>query len=227
MQTRAAAPKGAKEKKKTRRKARGEGADRRREIVEAARFLMARDGYEKTSIRAIADRVGVSSTALYVYFPDKEALFREVCHASFLPLVNASLALLAEDGDLLERFRRGLRTYVDWGLDHPEEYSLVFLNRIVEVEPYDHRQPLVTPGPDGEDRYNSFALLVEAVKQLMDARLIAEDDPFVVAELVWMAVHGLVAAVITRPMAHFTPREELVQGMVDLVMGGLLARRPG
>jgi AcrR family transcriptional regulator len=217
----------AKSKKKTQRKARGEGPVRRREIVEAARFLMARDGYDKTSMRDIARHVGVSSTALYVYFPDKEAIFREVCHAAFVPLVNASLALLSDTGDLLERFRRGLGVYLSWGLDHPEEYSLVFLNRIVEVEPYDHRQPLVTPGPDGEDRYNSFAMLVEAVKLLMEAKLIAEDDPFLVAELVWMACHGLVAAVITRPMASFTPREKLVEGMIDYVIAGLQARRPG
>jgi AcrR family transcriptional regulator len=208
-----------------RRKARGEGPDRRREIVAAARELMIRDGYDNTSMRTIARRVGVSPTALYVYFPDKEALFFEVCHEAFMPLLAQTMALMAEDGDVLDRVRRGFVAYLRWGLEHPEEYSLIFLSRKVGLAPYDHRQPLLTAGPTGEPRYNSFAILVDAIKQLMSAKLIVEDDSYLIAELAWMACHGLVAAYIARPNAPFAPQDRLVEGMVDLVIGGLQARK--
>jgi AcrR family transcriptional regulator len=203
------------------RKPRGSGGDRRREILAAARELMVRDGYDETSMRDIARRVGVSSAALYVYFPDKEALFNEVCQEAFMPLMNAIMAVMQTEADPLTRARHGLREYLRWGLDHPEEYGLILLTRRVDVEPYDHRLPLVSDGPRGELRYNSFALLVEGVKQLMAAEAIPEGDPFFVAELAWMACHGLVAAFIARPGAPFTEREQLIEGMVDMVMAGL------
>jgi AcrR family transcriptional regulator len=206
------------------RKARGEGPERRREIVAAARALMLRDGYDHTSMRAIARRVGVSSAALYVYFPTKEDLFNEVCHEAFQPLVEATMGLLTETGDVLARARRGFEIYLRWGLAHPEEYSLIFLMPKVSLAPYDHRQPLLVPGPGGEIRYNSFAVLVEAVKLMMESGAIARDDPHLVAELAWMACHGLVAAFIARPKAPWSPVDRLVDGMVDLVIAGLKAR---
>ena len=56
------------------RKRRGEGHTRREEILQAAKELFLEQGYDSTTIRRIADRVGISAPALYLYFKDKEAL---------------------------------------------------------------------------------------------------------------------------------------------------------
>ena len=53
------------------RKRKGEGAQRRAEILETAKQLFVEEGYAATTIRRIAAKIGISSTALYVYFPDK------------------------------------------------------------------------------------------------------------------------------------------------------------
>ena len=44
------------------------------EILGAAKELFLEEGYAATTIRKIADRVGVSAPALYLYFADKEAI---------------------------------------------------------------------------------------------------------------------------------------------------------
>ena len=51
---------------------------KRREIVEAAAALFVEQGYERTSMSAIAERVGGSKATLYGYFASKEELFRAV-----------------------------------------------------------------------------------------------------------------------------------------------------
>ena len=51
---------------------------KRREIIEAAAALFVEQGYERTSMSAIAERVGGSKATLYGYFPSKEELFRAV-----------------------------------------------------------------------------------------------------------------------------------------------------
>jgi AcrR family transcriptional regulator len=48
------------------------------QIVEAAESLLLRDGYDSTTMAAIARRAGVSSNAVYWYFPGKDELLAAV-----------------------------------------------------------------------------------------------------------------------------------------------------
>ncbi len=63
---------------KSERKPRGQGASRRGEILDAAKRLFLTEGFERATIRKIAASVGVSSAALYLYFPDKDAILRAI-----------------------------------------------------------------------------------------------------------------------------------------------------
>ena len=54
------------------------GRERRSRIVRDATALFARDGYADTSLREIAERVGVSKSALLHHYPSKDALLRAV-----------------------------------------------------------------------------------------------------------------------------------------------------
>ena len=65
------------------RKRRGEGHTRREEILQAAKELFLEQGYDATTIRRIADRVGISAPALYLYFKDKEAMMLALCDQTF------------------------------------------------------------------------------------------------------------------------------------------------
>ena len=69
------------------RKRRGEGYTRRDEILVAAKELFLRDGFEATTIRRIADVVGVSAPALYLYFRDKDAIMLALCDQTFRSLI--------------------------------------------------------------------------------------------------------------------------------------------
>ena len=51
---------------------------KRREIIEAAAALFVEQGYERTSMSAISERVGGSKATLYGYFASKEDLLRAV-----------------------------------------------------------------------------------------------------------------------------------------------------
>lgn len=49
----------------------------RRALLDAARALFAQDGYDATTVRAVADRAGVNQALLFRYFGNKEGLFAE------------------------------------------------------------------------------------------------------------------------------------------------------
>jgi AcrR family transcriptional regulator len=66
--------------------------DRRSELLEAARAIFARKGWESTTIAEIVSRAGVAQGTFYLYFPGKEALA-----GAFAEAMGERLAQLAEE----------------------------------------------------------------------------------------------------------------------------------
>src|ERR1700754_4832644 len=69
-------------------------ADRPAEIVEAALAVFAEKGFAAAKLDEIARRAGVSKGTLYLYFADKEQLFRAVVRNSIVPNVETIISAL-------------------------------------------------------------------------------------------------------------------------------------
>ena len=102
---------------------------RRAEILDAAKQLFVEEGYAATTIRRIAAKLGVSSTALYVYFPDKDAILVEICDATFAGLIAELDDVRRDATDPLDALAKSLERYIRFGLRHPNEYELTFVAR--------------------------------------------------------------------------------------------------
>ncbi len=76
----------------------------RRKILDAARDLFARDGYERVTMRAVADAIEYSPTAIYHHFEDKDDLVHALCEEDFGTLLR-SLSGQAMPSDPLLRIR--------------------------------------------------------------------------------------------------------------------------
>ena len=74
-------------------------ASRPGEILDAALETFVERGYAATRIEEIARRAGVSKGTMYLYFRNKEALFRAVVDRSMVPMV--------ERGEEIARAHRG------------------------------------------------------------------------------------------------------------------------
>ena len=61
----------------------------RHKILDAARELFAAEGYEKVTMRRIAEAIEYSPTAIYLHFKDKDDLVRALCDADFGRLLEA------------------------------------------------------------------------------------------------------------------------------------------
>ena len=111
------------------RKRRGEGHTRREEILHAAKELFLEQGYDATTIRRIADRVGISAPALYLYFQDKDALMLALCDQTFGHLIEAigeiENALMRKSRVGFEaEVKRNLRLLERFGLDPRRPYGI-------------------------------------------------------------------------------------------------------
>ena len=99
----------------------------RQQILDAARDLLVRDGYEKLSMRRVAERIDYSPTAIYLHFKDKQELVSSLCDETFARLIRELETLPDEYADPVVRLRHGLERYIAFGLTHPDHYLPAFV----------------------------------------------------------------------------------------------------
>lgn len=85
---------------------------RPQELLAAAIDLFVERGFAATRLEDVARRAGVSKGTLYLYFENKEELFKAVVRNSIVPVIGAAESSVAEfDGHSAELLRKVL---LDW-----------------------------------------------------------------------------------------------------------------
>lgn len=206
------------------RKRRGEGHTRRDEILVAAKELFLREGYQATTIRRIAEVVGVSAPALYLYFKDKDAILIALCDQTFSGLIELMDELEQKALSPLERLRHCGAAYIRFALEHPREYWLTFMsgNTPASVKKRGHKPEAFDPNEPGSKGAVAFARLMGTFREIEKSGLKLNYPVETAAELVWMSLHGLVAALVNNPEFPWTNRDVLIEGMLDMAVRGVV-----
>ncbi len=101
--------------------------DTRERILDTALDLFIEQGYDKTSLREIAERVGVTKAALYYHFASKEQIFRTLMQP-VLDLQARAMALI-QGRPTLEEWGASLAGLVEWVLPHRRLFELFETNQ--------------------------------------------------------------------------------------------------
>lgn len=151
-------------------------------IVGAARSLYFERGPEAVTMRAVAERVGVTATALYRHFADKDALLKEVVGEGSR-LLGSHLFRALEAPTPLERLRATAMAYLDFALAQPQAYRALFEPPAegADTSPLERQRGAVS------------RFLRDRVREAMDAGAIAAGDPDGAALTLWSLLHGLAA----------------------------------
>ena len=103
-----------------------------RAILDAARELFVSHGYQEVSIRKIAERIEYSPAAIYSYFPSKDDIFFALAEEGFRLLFSYGQGVeVRESGDPADALRSMFWRYYEFSKEHPEYFSLMFLDRSV------------------------------------------------------------------------------------------------
>lgn len=212
-----------------RRARRGEGDRLREEILVAVGDLLNETQDETAvSIRAIADRVGVTAPSIYRHFADKDAILDAVCADVFQSMLTGVRARLASGQSALDRLRAIGIGYIEFGLANPEHYRLVFMRRDADMHPLPggpqsgtDEGPLSATAIAGSE---AFTVLLETVTDLV-ATLPAErrSDPYVMATAMWSVVHGITSLRIAKCGFDWPPYAQELDAVLEpwrLVVGG-------
>ena len=202
------------------RKPRGLGHQRRGEILAAAKQLVLKEGYQTITTRGLAKRVGLSQPGLYVYFKNKEDILDAVCRSTFEGLVERFRAVTADSKCSPDLIRRLIEAYVDFGLEHPDEYQLTFMAGH-SAPKFTRRKNFGRPFAEQGIGVQSFLMFRDQVARMIDAGHLRGGDVTMVTQTIWAAAHGLVSLMIARPGYLASDRRALVDATVDALLTGL------
>jgi AcrR family transcriptional regulator len=98
------------------------------EIVAAARAQLAEAGAQGLSLRAVARELGMVSSAVYRYFPSRDALLTTLLVEGYDALGAAveEAEAAVDRADLAGRWAAAGRSVRSWAREHPHEYALLF-----------------------------------------------------------------------------------------------------
>jgi AcrR family transcriptional regulator len=99
--------------------------DTRSRIVQATTELVEASGAQQVSTRAICEAAGITAPTLYHHFADKQALYDAVAAAGFDRYL-AEKRASSPSGDPVEDVRHGWDTQVQFGVEHPALYALMY-----------------------------------------------------------------------------------------------------
>ncbi len=194
---------------------RGQGHLLREAILDAAvRRMAAGDEPQDISVRTIADEVGKTVPALYQHFDSKTDLLVAAAIRGLDDMATQVGQELALTVDLDTRLRRRAHAFVEFAVQHPVPYRLLFM----------------TP-PTGAPSHDSLAVLMSSVGfralvgDLSQARTqgqMADRDPTQVAIILLTALHGVASLLIAHPHLDWPP--DLLEHVLDQHVTGLAPR---
>jgi AcrR family transcriptional regulator len=187
----------------------------RKKILDAARELFAVEGYEKVTMRRVAEAIEYSPTTIYLHFEDKDDLVRALCHEDFGRLL-AAMQRAPLPADPVEAIRQLGRAYVGFARSYPNQFRFMFMTPLAKGE----RLEDDSPGA------RSFGHLLEAVRGAIETGRFRPVDSVGAAQVLWMNVHGVASALVTMPAECwplFPAASDLVDQVIENGIRGLLA----
>lgn len=189
-------------------------------ILDAARELFVERGVVAVTMREIARRIGLSATAIYLHFKDKDALIHELCDTDFLALAQELKAIEAIP-DPIERLHLLGLGYVKFAVTHPNHYRLMFMTPQVHLV---SEESNIEQGNPEQDAYSHLRSMV--AEGHAAGRFRADlDDPDLIAQTLWAGLHGVCSLEIAKKndcWVEWRDFEKRVLLMQDVLMSGLL-----
>jgi AcrR family transcriptional regulator len=179
-------------RKASRHRREHEKEELRQMILKVAGELFLEQGYDRFSMRQLAERIGYSVATPYLYFRDKDDLLFTVVDEGFARFKRQLEEAAVSSDDPWERIFALGQAYVRFGLQNPVYYQLMFM----------WRSDFLMQSPTGEHspRLETFRMLQDAVQYAMDAGVMQAGDVESYGDLLWATMHGIVALAIKIPM---------------------------
>jgi len=189
--------------------------DLRAALLQEAAQMLAEGGMESVTMRELGHRVGVSRSAPYRHFANKQALLVAVAAEGFERLRAELHAInVPEEGDELARFQQMGIVYIRFAIEHPAHYRLMYGKEALKRDQY----------PELDAAANAtFYELVDIIKMYQVSGHIKPENAEALTYIAWSTVHGLASLLIDGQMLFPDDLEALAHLTTATLLDGMRA----
>ena len=193
-------------------KANGESSLRKR-ILDTSRDLLVEVGYRQISMRKIARKVGVSATSIYLHFESKDHLLHTLMEEAIEDLNSTLEQSITGSEDPIEQLRAFARAYINYAMENPRQYQIIFLVRSEEMSRY--------PKEKFRRARRGYEMLEQTIAEGAQKGLLQEESPRTAAYVIWAELHGVMSVVQSRRLDVRIDREQFFESAIEKIIGGL------
>ena len=188
--------------------------DLHQEILCAACELLEEHNIASLSLRQVAKRVGVSHTAPYRHFKDKEDLLAGVAGVGFKQLTQKMAAAVAANiDDPAAQLQELAHGYVNMALRHPQCTQLMFSG----ILPCDDTYPELKASGD-----TAFDGLKSIIEEGQSSGAFVKGEVEALALSAWATIHGLASLIISGNLADILSISVDTRQITDSVTSTML-----
>jgi AcrR family transcriptional regulator len=184
--------------------------DLRSTLLNAANVLLKETGIEGLSLRKLADKVGVSRTAPYHHFKDKNQLLCAIAEQGFVQWQQDAANIFNQTGlSPKDKYRQFFHGYISYAADNPELYDLMFGRTIWKQNSATNELRNAA--------YPSFNHQVEMTKKWQSQGLMPKDENTLrLSQVTWGTMHGIARLLIDGIYADRSHIDEMCDCAVNL-----------
>jgi AcrR family transcriptional regulator len=188
--------------------------DLKNALIQAGTDILASEGTAALSLRKVAARAGVSHSAPYAHFADKQALIAAISANGFNRLYEQVIqAVEHHEGDLHTMLLEVAYTYVSFALENPACFKVMFSSVLEKEKDYPEFV---------EASQRNFYQLEELVRQWQVGGVLKAGDVQLQATALWSLVHGFIALLLenqisSRILNQYSTREILTR-LIDQIV---------
>lgn len=200
-----------------------EREDIRNLVLEKAKALFVSEGYNNITIRKIAKAIGYTPATIYLYFSSKNEILFELHNEGFKLLYQYKMRVNdhEEPLDALEKLCVGGRLYIDFALDNPDYYELMFNM----PEPHNYMAQNQENQPV-DYAMRAYTYLRESIQECKSEGYFAEVTTDTATFTFWSLVHGIVSLIIRKRVPYpQAPTHQLAQEAIDFVKELIASQR--
>lgn len=189
----------------------------KKKIIEAASDILVEEGYEKLSIRKIAKKIEYSPGIIYHYFADKTEIVACIVEEGYENILKKIMSVPIDIDKPQNTIEQGLRTYIDLMLENPEQFRIVLMNDIDEIQ---SKVNILERGISSKRK--SIAMLSSLVALGIEKGIFMEMDAELTAQVLWTSTHGLVSRLILERNIEEEQKQKLINHHFKMMMCGLM-----
>jgi AcrR family transcriptional regulator len=192
-------------------------------LIEASIALAREGGPDRVVLREAARVAGVSHSAAYRHFADRDALLVEVSRHARSELAAEMRRRVNRAKDPLERLQAVGTAYVDFALTQPGLFRTAFISHPAATHAEDHDRPAGPETRSPVDGAEPLEILGQVLDQAQDAGLLDPSRRPGAEIAAWSAVHGLASLLLDGPLPTSAADIEFSLGQVlGLIARGML-----